>query len=123
MTRTAPSPAGTSAAGSASTVTTASVVTPTPAATVTATAVTAEGRIGMIRARAGHPQGYRLYDYRPDVLMLAACVETVLALHHPEAGHGPPADGGVAPVPCCRLCLRAWPCPTVTAITGSLAQD
>ena len=78
-----------------------------------------ERRIREIRARAGHPHGYRLYDYRPDLLVLAGCVETVVRMHKPQRGV-PAAAGGEGR---CAVCLHAWPCPTMDAITGSLGLE
>jgi hypothetical protein len=80
------------------------------------TGETFEHRIGEIRHRAGHPQGYRLYDYRPDLLVLTSCVEAVLRIHQPQGGAAAGAHAGGR----CRVCLHAWPCPTVAAVNTSL---
>jgi hypothetical protein len=86
------------------------------------TAGAVECRISEMRTRAGHPQGYRLFDYRPDLLALTGCLQSVLAIHRPQPADESTAQTGAAEV-WCQLCLQAWPCPTVDAIAGALGTD
>jgi hypothetical protein len=59
-----------------------------------------------MQERANHPEGHRLYDYRPDVLSLVAALEGALGVHIPQT------PGATF----CKACHRAWPCPTIDVI-------
>jgi hypothetical protein len=68
-----------------------------------------------VRLRAEHPQGYRLFDYRPDLLVLLTGFERLCELHHRTSLR---REG--RPCAYCSACLCAWPCPTTRVLVKAL---
>lgn len=73
--------------------------------------------LGQLRARAEHPQGYRLYDLRPDLLGLLDVVDAVFAEHVPV-----PAHPGEPPTLCGSCACELRFCKTRRVLAGHLAR-
>ena len=75
-----------------------------------------EAALVAVRLRAEHPEGYRLFDYRPDVLVLVGGYQALLAIHLPTRADTHPDQTW------CGACGVPFPCPTRRAIEGALSS-